>query len=303
MTERSDRSADSQWIQSGRGIGPSVKWTFGTEGALTGVSLARESGEVIASDDTGGLYRLDRKGQYAAVTRAREGITHLAQSDDGQSCVAIVGEASLHRFDRQLKTEWQLDLPGRCLALATDPFGQYIGVALEEAVNVIYDAKKRRVARFDSIRPLSHLQFIVTEPTLIAAADHGLLCCMSLKGERLWEEKIWSNVGSLAITGDGELVYLAAYAHGIQVFDGDGDSVGSYVVDGTVKRIAASYEPYRIVASTLEQHLYLLDPDGEMLWATKTPEELASLVCDPLGELVVCGFSDGHVVGLDWSRG
>lgn len=303
MTERSDRSSDAQWIRSGRGIGPSVKWTFGTEGPLSGVQLARESGEVLASDETGGLYRLDRKGQYAAVTRTREPIRQVALSDDGEVAAAIVGENSLHCFNRQLKTEWQIELPSQCLAIAMNPYGQYIAVSLTEAGNVIYDVKKRRVARFDSIRPLTHLRFVTTEPTLMAAADHGLLCCVSLGGERLWEEKVWSNVGSMAITGDGELIYLATYAHGIQVFDGDGDSVGSYVVEGAVKQIAASYEPHRVVASTLERHLYLLDPDGEMLWAARTPQDVAQLACDPLGEFVVCGFADGHVVGLDWSRG
>ena len=303
MTERSDRSSDTQWIRSGRGIGPSVKWTFGTEGPLTGLQLAREAGEVLASDETGGLYRLDRKGQYSAVTRTREGIREIAMSDDGQWCVASVGAASLHRFDRNLKTVWQLDLPSECLSLAMDPYGQYILVSLAEAGNVIYDANKRKVAQFESIRPLTHIRFVVTEPTLIAAADHGLLCCMSLQGERLWEEKIWSNVGSIAISGDGELIYVAAFSHGVQVFDGDGDSIGSYIVEGTVQQIAASYEPYRVVAATLERHLYLLDPDGEMLWAAETPTDVRQLACDPLGEFVVCGFTDGHVVGLDWSRG
>lgn len=303
MTERSDRSSDMEWIHRGRGIGPSVKWTFGTEGPLTGVQLARESGEVLASDETGGLYRLDRKGKYSAVTRTREGIREIAMSDDGEWCIASVGAASLHRFDRNLKTVWQIDLPSECLAIAMDPFGQYVLVSLAEAGNVIYDANKRKVAQFESIRPLSHVRFVVTEPTLVAAANHGLLCCMSLQGERLWEEKIWSNVGSIAITGDGELIYVAAFAHGVQVFDGDGDAIGSYVVEGTVKQIAASYEPHRVVAATLERHLYLLDPDGEMLWTAQTPDDVKQLACDPLGEFVVCGFADGHVVGLDWSRG
>jgi hypothetical protein len=302
MTDRSDHSPDSQWIQSGRGIGPSVKWTFGTEGPLTDLQLSRESGEVLASDATGGLYRLDRKGQFAAVTRAREPIRAVAVSDDGQCCAALVGPACVTRYDRNLKTQWQLDLPSECLALAVDPYGQYIAVSLAEAGLVVYDAGKRRVSRFEPIRPLSFIRFVVTEPLLIAAADHGLLCCISLDGEKLWEEKIWSNVGSLAASGDGESIYLATYSHGVQVFDGDGESVGSYVVEGTVKHVASSYEPHRLAAATIERHLYLLDPDGERLWATRTPQDVVQIASDPFGETIVCGFADGHVVGLDWSR-
>lgn len=303
MTAPSDRPPDSKWIQSGRGIGPSVKWTFGTEGPLTCLQLAREAGDVLAADETGGLYRLDRRGRYASVTRAREPIRAVALSDDAEAAVAIVGTSSLHRFDRHLETQWQLDLPDECLTVAMDPFGQYIAVSLAAGATLVYDANKRRVAKFETIRPLAYIHFLVTEAAMVAAADHGLLCCLSLSGERFWEEKIWSNVGGIATTGDGELIYVAAFSHGVQVFDGDGDAVGSYVVEGTVKKIAASYEPHRVVAATLEQHLYLLDPDGEMLWAARTPADVVGLACDPLGEFVVCGFADGHVVGLDWSGG
>ena len=303
MTDRSDRPPDSDWIQSGRGIGPSVKWTFGTEGPLVGLQLAREAGGVLAADETGGLYRLDRRGQFSAVTRVRDPIRAVAFSDDATAATAIVGSSALHRFDGNLQTKWQLDLPDECLTVAMDPFGQYVAVSLASGMNVVYDAQKRRVCQFESIRPLAHIQFLVTESAMIAAADHGLLCCVSLTGERFWQEKIWSNVGGLATAEDGEYIYVAAYAHGVQVFDADGDAVGSYVVDGTIKRVASSYEPYRIVVSTLERQLDLLDPDGEMLWTAPTPADVVGLACDPLGEFVVCGFDDGHVVGLDWSGG
>lgn len=305
MNDNGSRPSDSppEWVQAGRGIGPLVRWIFNTEAPLTGLCLARETGEVLAADAIGSLYRIDRRGGYSAVNRIREPIRHIAFSDDGEFAAALAGESQVYRFDRQLQTVWKLDLPEQCLQVAIDPYGQYIAVSLADGGNLIFDARRRRVAGFATIRPLSHLAFLTTEPTLVSAAEHGLICCHSITGESLWEEKLWSNVGRLTATGDGELIYIAGFNHGVQTFDGSGAPIGSYIVEGTVNRIATSYEPQRLIASTIEKHLYWLDADGELLWATMTPEDVVHLSCDPFGEWAVCGFAGGQVICLDWSRG
>ena len=40
---------------------------------------------------------------------------------------------------------------------------------------------------------------------------------------------------------DAETIYLAAYHHGVQTFDGDGESIGAYVEEGTVSRVSTSW--------------------------------------------------------------
>lgn len=301
--DRSQRPAGPDWVRQGRGIGPSVRWTFGVDAPLTGLRLARETGEILAADETGGLYRIDRKGDYSAVNRLRDPIREVSWSDDGQVAVALVGDSQLHLFDRSLKERWMLDLPEECYQIAIDPYGQYIAVSLADSGNLIFDAKKRRVAGFETIRPLKHIRFLTSEATLVGAAEHGLICCHSLDGEQLWQEKLWSNVGEMTATGDGNLIYLAGFTHGVQTFDGDGDPIGSYILEGTVNRLATSYDPNRLIATTVERHLYWLDADGELLWSAETPNDVVRLTCDPFGEWVVCGFADGHLVCLDWSRG
>ena len=110
--DRSRPSASTpDWVRKGRGIGPSLRWTFSTEAPLTGLALARETGDVLAADEIGSLYRIDRSGEYSAVTRIHEPIRQVAFSDDGQFIAALAGDAQVHRFDRQLQTVWRLDLP------------------------------------------------------------------------------------------------------------------------------------------------------------------------------------------------
>src|SRR5437899_3269105 len=85
-----------------------------------------------------------------------------------------------------------------------------------------------------------------TEAPLVGAADHGLLCCYAFSGEQEWSQPMWSNVGDMAVTGDGETILLACFSQGIQSFEGSGRQVGSYQLDGTVSHVSTSYHPGQI---------------------------------------------------------
>ena len=239
--------------------------------------MARESGQVLAGDSAGGLYLLDRKGQVASLTRGLHPLTAVAWSDSGSGGAAVIGEARLCRLTDRLEVVWSLDLPDAILSLAVDPFGQYIAAGLANASNYVFDLNKKRVATFETVRPLSFLHLLATEPVILAAAEYGHLCCHQLTGEQLWSEKLWSTVGDMAVTGDGETILLAGFSHGVQLFDGDGVNRGTFVMEGTPNHVSMSFLPHRIIASTLEGHLYWLDADGEMLWATDVSEDVCRL--------------------------
>ena len=63
MTE----SAKPEWLTAGQGRTPQPRWSFSTEARLVSIELARETGEVLAADETGGLYLLNRSGQLATL--------------------------------------------------------------------------------------------------------------------------------------------------------------------------------------------------------------------------------------------
>lgn len=288
------------WLNSGRGLGPRLRWHFGTDGPLTALSLSRETGDLFVADQAGTLYRLDRTGQIQAMTRLPSPAISMSWAEDGSQGAAIVDEETILRFDRNLQVLHKLSLPDVCLGVAVTPFGNHLAVALSDGTNVIYNERKRRISRFETIRPLTFLKFCTTEDVLFGAAEHGLLCCHNLAGAEIWQQKNWANVGKLCCTGDGDLIYLASFAHGIQTLDGDGAAIGSYVLEGTVNRLDVSYEPERLMAATIERALFWLDSDGEMLWATQLDDDVVDICCDPLGEWAVCGLTERGVYRLDW---
>ncbi|MFG0297330.1 MAG: hypothetical protein ACF8PG_15595, partial [Maioricimonas sp. JB045] len=204
-----------EWIRQGRGLGPSIKWSHQTDGPLTSLSLARESGDVIVADASGSICRMDRGGQIAALNRFREPVHQLCWSDDGSAGAALVGDDTLYCLDRTFQSVWTVNLPDVCMAVSITPYGRHVAASLADGTTLIYDANRRRVATIETIRPLAFLAFCTTKPVLIGAAEHALVTAYSISGAEVWQEKMWSNVGDIAVTGDGSSIHLASFAHGI----------------------------------------------------------------------------------------
>ena len=299
-------SADSReftapmWVREGLGRMPRVSWVYSSGKAVKAMALARETGELFVADDDRGLARIDCRGELSFLTRLPKSARLLSISDDGQWGAAVVGYGTLYRFDRGLKADWETELPEPCMAIAMAPFGYHVAAALSDGVTEILNERKRRTAKFETVRPLASLEFCSQQPVLYGAAEHGLVGCYELNGGEVWQERFWSNVGDIAVTGDGDRVHLAGSAHGVQTLDGDGGSVGAYVVEGTVRRVACSYEPKRVIASTIERQIFVMDSQGDVLWHADLPEDVVDIACDAFGDEVTVALTSGEIYRLDW---
>jgi hypothetical protein len=290
---------DEDWLRSGEGSKPVLRWSFVTDAPLSDLRVGRETGDIIASDRSGGLYLLDRFGHICALTRTAHELRRLAWADDGAMGAVLVDDASLACFDRQLQFRWVRELPRETLGVAITPFGSHIAVSQSDASNLIYDCENRKVSKFESLRPLIHMQFLHTSAELIVAAEHACFGRYRFDGEPVWVEKLWSNVGDLSVTGDGRVVFLAGFAYGVQVFDGHGAGVGSFVLDGTASLVSSTYVQKLLIAATMERHLLCLDTEGQARWILELPDDLCRIVLSPLGDWLVCGFASGRIVRLD----
>lgn len=291
------------WLLSGRGPAPGLRWSFTADAPLADVCLARETGEVLVADVSGGLYLLDRRGRVVSLIRTRHAIHRVAWSDTGTAGTACFDGRNLVWFDRKLQFDWHREVPDEIMAIAMDPYGTHVAVSMADSVTAVFTGENRKSSRFETVRPLSHMQMLTTEMHLIVAAEHGLVGRYSLQGEKIWNEKLWSNVGDLAASGDGRHVYLAGFAHGVQSYDGEnGTSRGTFLTEGTVSLVACGYSRKQLVAATLERHLFALSDGGELLWNVNMPEDLSRLLMSPLGDFVILGFTSGRVLRLDCQR-
>jgi hypothetical protein len=289
------------WLKQGKGQRPQPAWSFATEAPLVGLRLARETGEILAADASGGLYHLDRQGQLIGVTHGPSPVRSISWSETGNGGIALVGEEKLYWFDRQLAFQGWSEPGEPILAAALEAHGRYAAISLSSSSTVLYDAHRKVVRRFTTMQPLNSIEFFIHQPALLGVTEFGSLCSYHFSGEPLWHEQLFAHVGDLSVTGDGQTILLACYLHGIQCHNGRGVQSGSYQVGGTVVKVSTGFVGGRIAAATQERHFYYMDTEGKVIWQGTLPEDVCRLTCEPMGRAVICGFQSGRIVCLEWT--
>lgn len=294
---------DGGWLAEGKGKHPKLSWSLSTEAPLVALQLARETAEVLAADEAGGLYHIGRDGKLANLVHGPSPIRAAAWSDTGSGGVTLVGDEKLYWFDRRLRFQGSIEHSEPVMAVAIEAHGNYVAASLSSCTTAIYDPNHKSVRRFKSLQPLVALEFLVSRPALIGVAEYGLLCSFAFTGEEEWQQQLWANVGDLSATGDGQMILLACYSHGIQCHDSAGRQVGSYQLGGTVARVSTSFLRGRLAAATTERHFYYIDSDGQVLFQATLPDDARRVICDPFGQAVVLGLASGRILRLDWGGG
>ncbi len=290
-----------EWIKTGSGAPPSVSWSTRTEGEIVATAYARETRVFYAGDTAGSIYAIDHKGDIAAVTRGFSDLDHIVWADDGSSGAIVTEGEQVSRLSQKLKSVWSANLPGEVLSLGIDPYGHHLMIGMATRKNFVMNWRNKRIAEFETIRPLRFVRFCAAEPMIIGAADQGHLCCHELRGEEIWKEAVFSNVGDMRITGNAKVILIAGFNHGVQMYDAEGAHRGSYMVEGTPKLADCTFMPESVAVATIEKHIYWLDSDGEMKWAAETPEEVVGLHCEPLGGGFILAMKSGDIFRLNWA--
>ncbi|WP_199756767.1 hypothetical protein [Tautonia sociabilis] len=286
---------------------PSLAWTVVTDAPLKGLGLMREAGRIVVWDEADGLALFDAFGERIWASRAPGPIVAGAVSDDG-SLVALLGEPRrLWLFGPELELIADREAVADPLGLAVDPHGRYVAVSSRMAQTHLYTRFGRKSGEFETLQPLAHVAFVPSEPRLIGAAGHGSLFGIELipagrgrlDAEVAWRESLLSNVGRLAVTGDGGTIVASCFIHGVQRFDADGRAEGSYHLGGTAILALPDYVGRTIAAATQEGELFLLNRAGNVRWKTALPRPAIALDLDALGRWLVYGQATGEVSRID----
>jgi len=287
------------WMNQGAGQAPDSVLTFRAEAIITAFSGMLESGDFVFADELGTLYRLDSLLNVTTLTRLQDPARMLSWSAVGNRGAAIVGKSTLLGLNEKQKQEWSVDLPFSCSTLAIDPYGQYIFVADSDGGGLLVNQRGKKIAQVATLRPLAYAEFLVEEPVFFGAAEHGLLGAYGIDGKPMWEENLWSNVGDLSVIQSSAKVALASLNHGMHIYSANGDSVATLVLDGTVQKIASSYDGRVMYAGTVENKLYRLDDAGHLLWAAEADAPIRNLFAHPLGRSVVIS-QQSTALRLSW---
>ncbi|QDV36015.1 WD40 repeat domain-containing protein [Tautonia plasticadhaerens] len=292
---------------AGSRMQPTLAWTVVTDAPLKGLGLMREAGRIVTWDESDGLAMYDPRGDRIWASRAPGAIVSGAVSDDG-SLVALIGESRrLWLFGPDLELIADREAVADPIGLAVDPHGRYVAVSSRMSQTHLYTRYGRKSGEFETLQPLAHVAFVPSEPRLIGAAGHGSLFGVELipagrgrlDAEVAWRESLLSNVGRLALTGDGGTIVASCFIHGVQRFDANGRGEGSYHLGGTAVLAAPDFVGRTIAAATQEGELFLLNRAGNIRWKTALPRPAVALELEPLGRWLVYGQATGEVSRID----
>ncbi|VAX39097.1 hypothetical protein MNBD_PLANCTO02-419 [hydrothermal vent metagenome] len=293
-------AAIPKWINAGDGKTPQLRWSFVTETPLKYLCLARETGESLAGDESGKLYRLNRQGELDAVTGGFSSLNGLVFSDNGESAAVILEDSKLVWLNKNCGVVGSKNFSSDLLSMAIAPYGHLLAVTIDNGSTSIYQGKRNRITNFVTDRPLSYLKFLVTERLLLGASEYGVISLYDLQGDEIWTQSLRTSIGGIAASGDGEQIYLAGFNLGIQKYGSNGEREGSVMIEGTPRLVETSYRAERLAVVTLENDLYWLDDDSKIIWKVKPPEEICNVCSDPLGNWLICGLSTGEIYCFDW---
>ncbi|HUG20646.1 MAG TPA: hypothetical protein VMM56_16780 [Planctomycetaceae bacterium] len=291
----------TKWINEGTGSAPALRWSFVTDSPIQTMGLANEPGTLLVADQSGGMYLFDRRGKILAVSRGFLDVRDLSFCERGSGAVAVLGENRIVAVTPALKIDWSIELSEPVLTAAIAPFGEHFAACLSNGVNYIMRSDRKRIAKFETLRPIRFARFSHTRTELVLAAEYGFLGVCNFRGEPLWKEKLFSNVGEMAMASDAGLIALALFAHGIQKYTREGDTAGRYMVEGTPHQIALSESGNRIAMTTLERHVYWIDLEGNLIWAATSPDVVRKICVSPLGDAMFLGLKNGRILALEWA--
>lgn len=289
-------------------VNPRLAWTVLTEAPLQGMALAREAGLILAWDDADQLYLLDAQGERRSMSRAPDRILAGTISDSG-TLIALLGKGPrLWLLSADLEPISDRPAPSDPSALAVDPHGRYVAVGSKLDFTQFFTRHGKQAGRFETKQPLAHLCFVPGQEFLLATAAYGAVLGIELepggagrklRAEVVWQQALMSNVGRLATTGDGGMVLVSCFAHGVQRYDLRGHNEGSYHLGGTASQAVPDFLGRSIAVATTEGDLAVLNSSGNVRWKTTLPRAVNALEIDALGRYLVYGLPTGEVTRLD----
>jgi hypothetical protein len=274
-------------------------WTLSTGSAIRAICLAREAELLLVRDDNQTIYLITAKGGLQSqMTFA--GLAAACISDDGSALAAVGAAGQLWWLAPDLTARWERAVPAGALAVTTDPFGQYVAVTDKKSGLTLFDRTGQMLTRLEVPRPIHHLAFVPSLPHLAASADLGWSGLLDLtSGEWLWSDRPVSHIGSLAVSGGGEVMFLACFSDGLRRYTHAGPDRHTIKLPKPCGLVALSFAGDVGVAAGNGRELYGFNAKGDLTLTRELEHPPTALAMRPLGNRAIVGFADGRVTTVD----
>ncbi len=271
---------------------PTLLWQTQLLAPPLGLSLARERNWLLAWDKGKWLYLFNQAGKSQAQ-RQFPSLLAACSADDASAYGAISRQNKVWWLAPDLMARWEKSFSAQPLAVAMDPFGQYLAVSLYNGEFLIFDRQGRQICGKKMPRSFHHLAFIPNKPLIVGCADYGLVAGVTFQGELLWRDSPVANVGSISSDGEGDPIILACYSEGLQSYDAAGKKLATLSAAGPSRLVSQSFDGNRILVAGLKDQITLLNRKGDILSREEFKKPLSGIQIDPLGKVCFAAFGEG----------
>jgi hypothetical protein len=274
-------------------------WTSVLAGSLRGLARAREQGLLLAWDADHWIYLLNHRGQLQGQVQPPGQLTAASCADDGSAFAAAGSRGEIWWLARDLTISWEQSAGQRTLAVAMDPFGQYLAVTDTSGYLQLFDRRGRRVWQVQAPRPLYHVVFVPAAPVLIGSSDYGLVACADFAGQWVWRDGLVAHMGALAVSGAGEHIVLACFTDGLHRYSLNGTKQERQAVPEPCRLASVSFDGQRTLLAGLSYRLHLLQIEDGVIGTFPCEQSPVAVALGPLGDMAVVALADGTVMGLE----
>ena len=275
-----------------------LEWTRRLTTAPVRLHLAREAWRIVVHEPHA-LSLWDGRGERE-ISRSHSGLRLVHGSDTADLFLAVDDHNRLLGFNADLEPLWQLGWESPIRAIAVAPLGQQLAVADERGVSVL-DETGQPIWRGATPRPFHHLAWIPEGCGLVGAADFGFVCGFDRTGTVRWREGLMTNIGSLALSGDGTECLLACFSDGIRIHRSDRVGCPPLAVSpatGTspCRSLSASYDAGVVISLDLEGHrLERLERGNGSRRTLIRETPITTFATDATGQVVIVGTAAGEL--------
>lgn len=268
---------------------------------IAALALAWEASRILVATGNGRLCLLNSQGQRLREVFEVHDVHKLAFAHTAAVGLAVCGDRGLYCFDQDLQQLWTGRVTGRITAVAAAPHGSHFAFATDSPKIHIVTSERREVAVIETRRPVNHLHFMAESTELIAAAEFGEFSRYDLQGKTIWAEPQVSNIGDMAVAEPARRILLAAFNHGVQVFDLQARQLGSFNVDGIPSKVACTATRNRLAVVTEEHRIFWLSFEGNVLWAADLSHDpLQHIAVSALGDQLLLASASGCLLNCGW---
>lgn len=268
---------------------------------IAAMDLSSEGRRLVVATRTGQVTLLNMVGDRTAEDLRFGRVSRIALSANGDFGVAAVDDSHLVAFDARLKPIWDVSITGRILSVAIAPFGGHVAFGTDSSRIHVVSLDRKEIAKVETRRPIEHIRFLSSKPEMIVAAEFSQLSRMDLKGREIWTLPMMNNAGDMSVCESEDRLFLAAFNHGIQVYDLDGNELGSFAIEGIPSRVCASAANRQVAVMTLENRIYWLNFNGVIHWAADLSADPPVHACvSALGDRLFIATQSGCLIQVMW---